>query len=80
MDKKFTMAQDHSSQRPKSLAKTAQNLRYGHKTAAPEQGEINRKYPAVRSWFKTAEVLDLVAGRQGFEPWERSHVQRFSSP
>ncbi len=22
----------------------------------------------------------IVAGRQGFEPWERSHVQRFSRP
>ena len=29
----------------------------------------------------SSRVCDVqVAGRQGFEPWERSHVQRFSRP
>lgn len=34
--------------------------------------------------FKVLRGFDgqqcLMAGRQGFEPWERSHVQRFSRP
>ena len=47
-----------------------------------EMKDFERLKPPSRSRCQTSfiSIQNKVAGRQGFEPWERSHVQRFSRP
>lgn len=48
-----------------------------------ERGKLVGKQPRSPypgETLNSREVKERVAGRQGFEPWERSHVQRFSRP
>ena len=66
----------------KRRAKEAQYLRK-QKWTKRESGSLvgNCQVMAVfEDCKKVCNPLNSMAGRQGFEPWERSHVQRFSRP
>ena len=41
---------------------------------------LNENYCRVKKKSKSTKDFDFFAERQGFEPWEGFHPQRFSRP